>query len=84
MARVTYQLAGIDAESVAVRAYPAVAGETPGGDLTLDGVLEASGPAGAGTVDVGCLGVGDDVPRRCIDAIGDDRGALASETVTVP
>jgi hypothetical protein len=83
VAQVTYELAGIDAESVAVRAHPAVAGETPGGDLTLDGVLEANGPAGAGTVDVGCLGSGMTY-HVVIDAIGDDRGALASETVNVP
>jgi len=83
VARVTYQLAGIDAESVAVRAFPAEAGMTPGGDMTLDGVLEATGPAGSGTVSVGCLGSGMTY-HIAIDAIGDDRGVLASQTVTVP
>ncbi len=38
-ADVTYDLAGIDGDSVFVRAFPTVAGMTPGGDLTLDGVL---------------------------------------------
>jgi hypothetical protein len=83
VAKVTYQLAGIDAESVAVRAFPDQAGVTPTGDLTLDGVLEASGPPGAGTVSVGCLGSGMTY-SIVIDAVGDDRGALAAQTVTVP
>jgi hypothetical protein len=83
VARVTYELAGIDAESVAVRAFPDEAGLTPDGELTLDGVLEATGPAGSGAVSVGCLGSGMTY-HVAIDAIGDDRGALASETVTVP
>jgi hypothetical protein len=82
-ATVTYELAGIDAESVAVRAHPAEAGVTPEGVMTLDGVLEASGPPGAGTVAVGCLGSGMTY-HVVIDAIGDDRGPLAAETVTVP
>ena len=83
VARVTYELAGIDAESVAVRAFPGEAGVTPDGDLTLDGVLEATGPTGSGAVSVGCLGSGMTY-HVVIDAIGDDRGALAAETVTVP
>jgi hypothetical protein len=80
---VTYQLSGIDGEGVVVRAFPAEAGVTPEGDLTLDGVLEATGPAGSGKVSVGCLGSGMTY-HVAIDAIGDDRGILASETVTVP
>jgi hypothetical protein len=82
-AKVTYELAGIDAESVAVRAFPTEAGVTPGGGMTLDGVLEANGPPGSGTVSVGCLASGMTY-NVAIDAIGDDRGVLASETVTVP
>lgn len=80
---VTYQLSGIDADGVAVRAFPAEAGVTPDGDLTLDGVLEAIGPAGAGEVSVGCLGSGMTY-HVAIDAVGDDRGVLAATTVTVP
>ncbi|HYO43971.1 MAG TPA: hypothetical protein VES19_12300 [Candidatus Limnocylindrales bacterium] len=83
VAKVAYELAGIEAESVAVRAHPAEAGVTPDGALTLDGVLEANGPAGTGDVSVGCLGSGMTY-HIVIDAIGDDRGALASETVIVP
>ena len=82
-AHVTYVLSGIDAESVAVRAFPAEAGVTPEGDLTLDGVLEATGPAGSGEVSVGCLGSGMTY-HVAIDAVGDDRGILASQTVSVP
>jgi hypothetical protein len=82
-AKVTYELAGIDAESVAVRAFPAEEGVTPDGGMTLDGVLEANGPAGSGTVSVGCLASGLTY-YVAIDAIGDDRGVLASQTVVVP
>jgi hypothetical protein len=83
VARVTYALAGIDADSVAVRAYPTQRGVTPDGTQTLDGVLEASGPAGNGTVSVGCLGSGM-IYSIVIDALGDDRGPLAAQEVTVP
>ena len=82
-ADVTYELAGIDAESVAVRAYPAETGVTPTGDLTLDGVLEATGPATAGTVRVGCLASGMSY-QVVLDAVGDDRGVLAVQAVDVP
>ncbi len=80
---VTYALAGIDAESVAIRAFPAVEGVTPDGTMTLDGVLEASGALPAGNVSVGCLASGLTY-HVVLDAIGDDRGVLAVETVTVP
>ncbi len=82
-AEVTYALSGIDAESVAIRAFPAVEGVTPDGAMTLDGVLEASGAWPAGSASVGCLASGLTY-RIVLDAIGDDRGALAVETVTVP
>jgi hypothetical protein len=82
-AEVSYALAGIEAESVAIRAFPAVEGVTPGGGMTLDGVLEASGALPAGNVSVGCLASGLKY-HIVLDAIGDDRGVLAVETVTVP
>jgi len=82
-AEVSYALAGIDADSVAIRAFPAVEGVTPGGGMTLDGVLEASGALPAGNVSVGCLASGLSY-HIALDAIGDDRGVLAVETVTVP
>jgi len=82
-AEVTYALSGIEAESVAVRAFPAEEGITPDGELTLDGVLEASGPIPSGSVSVGCLASGLTY-HVALDAIGDDRGVLAFETVTVP
>ena len=82
-AQVSYALAGIDAESVAIRAFPAVEGVTPGGDMTLGGVLEASGAMPAGNVSVGCLASGLTY-NIVLDAIGDDRGVLAVETITVP
>jgi hypothetical protein len=82
-AQVTYDLAGIPGDSVAIRAFPIVAGYLPGGALTLDGVLEAMGPPGTGTVNVGCLGSGMQYTIT-IDSIGDDRGVLATKVVDVP
>jgi hypothetical protein len=82
-AQVGYELTGIDATGVLVRAYPMVAGETPEGEMTLDGVLEATGPAPAGNVSVGCLASGLSY-SIVLDAVGDDRGTLAVESVTVP
>jgi hypothetical protein len=81
-AEVTYQLAGIDASGVVVRAFPTEAGEGSGG-VTLDGVLEVDGPAPAGDVNVGCLTSGI-AYQIVLDAVGDDRGILATHTVTVP
>ena len=82
-AEVSYELAGIDGDSVAIRAFPVDAGYLPGGALTLDGVIEASGPPGTGDVKVGCLGSGMQYTIT-IDSIGDDRGVLASKVVNVP
>jgi hypothetical protein len=81
-AQVTYQLAGIDASGVVVRAFPGDAGEGSGG-VTLDGVLEADGPAPGGDVSVGCLTPGMTY-QIVLDAVGDDRGILAARSVTVP
>jgi hypothetical protein len=80
---VTYALSGIDAASVVVRAFPAEEGVTPDGELTLDGVLEAAGPVPSGSLSVGCLAPGLTY-HVALDAVGDDRGVLAFETVTVP
>ena len=68
---------------VVVRAFPTVKGSLPGGGFTLDGVLEASGPAPSGTVDVGCLTTGLTY-TIVLDAIGDDRGILATKQITAP
>jgi hypothetical protein len=56
---------------------------TPEGDVTLEGVLEADGPAPSGEVSVGCLASGLTY-HVVLDAVGDDRGILASKDVTVP
>jgi hypothetical protein len=82
-AAVTYALTGIDADEVLVRAYPTVAGVRAGGGLTLDGVIEASGPAPSGIASVGCLASGLSY-TIVLDAVGDDRGTLAKGSVTVP
>jgi hypothetical protein len=82
-AQVSYALVGIDAESVAIRAFPAVEGVTPDGDVTLEGVLEATGASPAGDLSVGCLTSGLTY-HVVLDAIGDDRGVLDFRTITVP
>jgi hypothetical protein len=46
-------------------------------------VLEADGPAPSGEVSVGCLASGLTY-HVVLDAVGDDRGILASKDVTVP
>jgi len=56
---------------------------TPTGAITLDGVLEASGAAPSGSVSVGCLASGMTY-NIALDAIGDDRGILAVQAITVP
>lgn len=82
-ANVTYALSGIDAEGVIVRAFPIEEGTTPEGEVSLEGVLEVDGPAPSGEVSVGCLAPGL-AYHVVLDAVGDDRGILASEDVTVP
>jgi hypothetical protein len=82
-AEVTYALSGIDADSVVIRAFPTETAMTEGGDVSLEGVLEAGGPAPSGEVGVGCLAPGLTY-HIVLDAIGDDRGILASEDVSVP
>jgi hypothetical protein len=82
-ATVTYALAGVAASGVVIRAFPTVPGEAPDGSPTLDGILEANGPAGSGSVDIGCLasGLGYSI---VVDAVGDDAGILAAHTIEVP
>ncbi|MEI7744664.1 MAG: hypothetical protein WCK58_13065 [Chloroflexota bacterium] len=80
---VSWTLSGIDADGVLVRAYPATSGVLPDGTMTLDGVIEASGAAPSGTASVGCLASGMTY-TIAIDATGDDRGILATQSITVP
>jgi hypothetical protein len=82
-AKVSWTLSGIDADAVLVRAFPVEKGVTPDGAMTLGGVIEASGPVPSGVLDIGCLASGL-AYHIAIDAVGDDRGVLASKTVTVP
>ena len=79
---VTYELQGIDADGVLVQAFPAESGEIDGAP-TVDGILEADGPAGNGEVAVGCLASGLTY-TIAIDAVGDPEGILAYKQVTVP
>jgi len=82
-ATVTYEVAGIDAEGMLVRAFPTEDGTLPDGTGTLAGVLEADGPVGAGEVSIGCLASGMSY-AIVLDAVGDDGGPLAGQVVTVP
>ncbi len=82
-ARVTYELSGIEASGVLIRAFPSETGELPDGTPVLDGILEAEGPPGSGDVAVGCLVPGFDY-TIVLDAVGDARGDLIGQTITVP
>jgi hypothetical protein len=81
-ATITYALDGIDATGVIVRAFPTETGESDGSP-SLAGILEADGPAGSGTVSIGCLASGLSY-SIVLDAVGDDTGILASEELIVP
>ncbi len=76
-ATVTYALSGIDSPGVVVRAYP------QGGGGGVGGVLEASGPAPSGSLDVGCLASGLTY-TVALYAQGDGAGVLAQRTVSAP
>ncbi len=79
---VTYELAGIDASGVLVRAFPTEAGEI-GDSPSLAGILEAAGPADGGEVSIGCLASGLSYSVT-IDAVGDADGILESREIAVP
>jgi hypothetical protein len=79
---VDYELLGIEESSVLIQAFPVETGEEDG-ELSLAGILEASGPAGSGQVSIGCLASGLTY-TIALDAIGDSSGILASTAVTVP
>jgi hypothetical protein len=76
-ATVSYALDGLAATGVVVRAYPL------GGGGGVGGVVEATGPAPSGTLDVGCLASGLTY-TVALSAQGDDHGVLAQQTVSVP
>jgi hypothetical protein len=81
-ATVTYELEGIDASGVLVRAFPTETGEV-GGGTSLAGILEAEGPSPGGTVEIGCLASGLSY-SIVLDAIGDAEGILGSRELAVP
>ena len=76
-AKVAYALSGLDVTGIIVRAYP------EGGQGGVGGVVEASGPAPSGSLDVGCLGSGLTY-TVALYAQGDDHGVLAQRTISVP
>jgi hypothetical protein len=82
-AEVTWLLNGIDADEVLVRAFPSDRATTKDGAMTLEGVIEATGPVPGGSLSIGCLASGLTY-SIVLDAVGDDRGVLARETVSVP
>lgn len=81
--RVDYALAGIGETGVKVRVLPRERLADELGGLVLDGVLEGVGPAGSGSVAVGCLTPGVEY-AVVLDAIGDTSGILAAKFVTAP
>lgn len=76
-ATVTYALSGLSSPGVIVRAYPR------GGPGGIGGVLEASGPAPSGSLDVGCLASGLTY-TVALYAQGDGAGVLAQRTISAP
>jgi hypothetical protein len=82
-AQVSYELVGVDHSGVLIRAFPVQPGVDPAGDVVLSTVLEVEGRAGSDVVSVGCLAPGVSY-HVVLDAVGDDRGILASRVVAVP
>ncbi len=82
-AQVSYELVGVSHSGVLIRAFPVVPGVDPAGAVVLSTVLEVAGAAGSDEVSVGCLASGVSY-HIVLDALGDDRGILASRIVTVP
>jgi len=76
-ATVAYALSGLDAVGVVVRAYP------QGGADGVSGIVEATGPAPSGTLQLGCLTSGLTY-TLALSAQGDDHGVLAQQTIAVP
>ena len=76
-ATVAYTLDGLAAVGVVVRAYP------QGGSSGVGGIVEATGPAPSGTLQLGCLTSGLSY-TVALSAQGDDHGVLAQRTITVP
>jgi hypothetical protein len=81
VAVVTYGLDGVSHTAVRVRAFPRTTATEA--DVDPDEVLEAAGPPERGTVTIGCLVPGA-AYRVAINAVGDDRGYLIHELVSVP
>jgi hypothetical protein len=82
-ATVDYALEGIDGSGVTIRAFPIETGRSGDGSPSFSAVIEADGPAGSGSVEVGCLTPGLTY-SLLIDVIGDRGGPLAVETLVVP
>jgi hypothetical protein len=81
--KVAYELAGVTADQVAVRAIPRVTSRHVDGSPAEETTIEALGPPGAGGVTLGCLtpGMAYDI---AIDIPGDPLGPLTTRSITVP
>ena len=82
-AKVDYRVEGLPADAVVVRAFPTSPARYLDGRLTQRGVLESIGPAGEGSVTIGCLTPGLTY-KVAIDLQGDSLGALMTRTIKVP
>ena len=81
--KVNYELAGLDATGVHVRAFPTEKGTLGDGTISFRAAIEADGPPGNGSLELGCLTSGLTY-NITIDAVGDAGGALAVQEITAP
>jgi hypothetical protein len=82
-AKVDYRVEGLPSGAVVVRAYPTSPARYLDGTLTQRSVLESVGPAGEGSVTIGCLTPGLTY-NVAIDLEGDALGTLLTRTLRVP
>jgi hypothetical protein len=80
---VDYELVGIEGSGVRVKALPTTKGVLDDGTMSFRAAIEALGPAGDGSVEIGCLTPGL-AYNVILDVVGDAGGALGVEQVTAP
>ena len=81
--KVDYELVGIEGTGVRIKALPTTKGVLDDGSMSFRAAIEALGPPGDGSVEVGCLTPGLTY-NVALDVIGDAGGALGVEQVTAP
>jgi hypothetical protein len=81
--KVDYELVGIEGTGVKIKALPTTKGILDDGSMSFRAAIEALGPPGDGSVEVGCLTPGLTY-NIALDVVGDAGGALGVEQVTAP